>query len=133
MASFTITPLAGDSALVRGTDNSGVTGETKLDAREWNLFKMRDKHIAAHEEFDKAVTEFFKPLTDAAEAVSAVDKDKDPLYYEVLSDEVEAVEGQEEVRINLSRDSIILKAIETGETDRLVWVLGNLEVLDVIV
>lgn len=130
MASFTVQPLAGDRALVKGTDVNGVTDETVVDASEWNMFKQHDKHLAAHEAFDETVREFFKPITDAAKTVSKLDKNKDPLYYEVLSEEVEAVEGKDEVRFDLSYGSIILKAIEMDEVHRLIWVKGRLAVLD---
>lgn len=130
MASFTVQSLAGDRALVKGTDVNGVTDQTVVDAGEWNMFKQHDKHLAAHEAFDETVREFFKPITDAAKTVSELDKNKDPLYYEVLSEEVEAVEGKDEVRFDLSYGSIILKAIEMDEVHRLIWVNGKLEVLD---
>lgn len=132
-ASFTVLALTGQRALVRGTDFTGMTGETVLDSTEWTNVKAQLSHRDAHSEFDEAVEEFFAPLMAAVEklqqgATPAGSSDE----YVTLVEGTEAQQGQDEVRIQLNHDSIVLRLVERGDFGRLVWVNGTLEVLEVL-
>lgn len=128
--SFTITRLTDHRAMVRGTDQFGNTGTTVVSTAQLDELEEARAHQEAHEIFDNAVEEFFAPLTEAAEAFAQSGKEADdPIATYVLQYEVEAVEGQQEIRIPLSRDSQIIFLIEHNEFDRLVWVNDSLEVL----
>lgn len=120
---FQVQNMLGDQALVSGTDRSGNHGKTIISTAQWDELKARKNFSAATEEFDKAVEEFFAPLTEAAEAAAkAMVKPTDPTEYIVLTEEVESVEGKPAEIVPLSQDSIILRLIEEDKTDRLVWV-----------
>ena len=130
---FTINRLAGGRAIVDGTDVLNYTDRMVIDTTEWDRFNHDLQVQDAAESFDEAVREFYAPIIDAAEALSAqvpFEKDSDPLFYEVVAPAIDHVEGRSEVRIHLSKDSVILKLIERGDTDRLVWVNGSLEILE---
>lgn len=131
---FTTSHLTGGRVLVRGTDTTGTQGETVLDGTDWARAKQHAAHAEAHEGFDAAVEEFFAPLLEASErlestlAMPALDKDS----YFVIDEGEEPTTGRSPVVIRLSRDSVVLRLIEEGHTDRLVWVGGELEVLEVL-
>ena len=130
--SFTITNLAGNRALVKGQDALGNSGQQILDAEEWNEFSARNKHEEAHEAFDAAVEEFFAPLQDAVEALKETGKPKlDPLFFVTVQEGSAAVEATAEVIVHLHQHSAILRLIEQdSNTDRLIWVNDELEILD---
>lgn len=131
---FTTIPLTNERVLVKGTDIAGTADETIVSSAQWNELKVRDDVRRAQEDFDATVDEFFAPLLEAAEkAKGAVDKPRDPLGYVVIT---EGQEGRPAVRehvVTLTRDSIILRLIEQGNTDRLIWVNGELEVTEAAV
>ena len=64
--SFTTTALVGNRVLVTGTDFLGTEGKAVLDSSQWVAVNARKQHKQASKEFDDAVEEFFKPLTEAA-------------------------------------------------------------------
>ena len=126
---FTVTRLVGNRALVQGTDTLGTSGKTVVDTTQWDDINGHDQYSQAEADFESAVNQFFGPLIEAAEKFEReVDVPSDPAGYVVLQEEVEATEGQERVIVQLTRDSMILRLIEQGETDRLVWVGDTLEV-----
>lgn len=129
--SFTTIKLANERVLVRGSDVFGTTGETVLDSTQWSEVNSRKEFSQATDEFDKAVQEFFKPLTEAAEKASKkLEKPTDSMSYVVLQEGTEGVQAQPAQLIKLTRDSVILRILESGDTDRLCWVMDNLEVLE---
>jgi hypothetical protein len=130
---FTITRLVGNRAMVRGTDVHGSAGETVVDTTQWDDINGHGEYDQAQSAFDAAVQEFFAPLTEAAEKLAkAVNTPQDSLGYVVLQEGTDPVQGEERVLVKLTPDSMILRAIETGETDRLVWVGDNLEVAEYV-
>jgi len=129
---FTTTKLVDERVLVRGTDVFGTSGSTVLDSSQWSEVNSRKEFSQATDEFDKAVAEFFAPLTEAAEKINKkVTKQPDALSYVVLSEATEGVQAKPAQLIKLTKDSIILRIIEQGNTDRLAWVADELEVLAV--
>lgn len=131
---FTTMKLTGDRVLVKGEDRSGAYGETVLDSSEWSEVQARRDHAIAHDEFDRAVEKFFAPLNDAAEKLNAgfVKEDTDSSSFVVLNEGVDATPGEDRLVIKLSHDSIVLRLLEEGGEDRLVWVNDELEVLAVL-
>lgn len=126
---FTITKLVGHRALVAGTDRNNVTNQTVVDTAQWESLSENKELKAAQEAFDAAVTAHFADITAAAERVASVAKgDADPLTYIVSQEAVEGVAGQPERRVQLSHDSQVLRAVESGQHDRLVWVGDSLEI-----
>jgi hypothetical protein len=131
MSQFTTVALTGDRVLVKGTDRFGTEGQTVLDGYAWAEVKRHSAFKDATSTFDSAVEEFFAPLMDAAaqldEALSV--KQPDPDTYVVLEEGVEATAGKQREVIHLDPDSVVLRFIEAGQHDRLVWVMDRLEVM----
>ena len=122
---FQVQTMIGNEALVSGTDKLGNTGKMVVSTTQWDELKSRKNFSSAKEDFDKAVEEFFKPLTKAAKKAQkklAASQEQDPISYVVIDEGVEGVEAQPRQLMQLSRDSIVLRLIEEGDTDRLVWV-----------
>ena len=127
---FNLTRLANSRALVRGTD----PGESQiLSTEEWDAV---DQHLTQHvaaKAFDKAATDFFKPLTDAVDRFSQLQAESlpasNPLEKLVLREATEAVEGDEGETIFLGHDAQVLRAIATDQTELLIWVNGSIEIL----
>lgn len=133
MTEFTTTNLVDGRVLVTGTDQFGTSGRTVLDGGQWAEVNRRDDYSQANDAFDRAVEEFFKPLTDAVESrEKALERPTDSLAYVVLCEGTEGKAAQQENLVKLTKDSMILRAIETGETGRLVWVEEHIEILDVL-
>lgn len=128
---FTKLNLSGDRALIKGTDSQGVDGETVVSTAEWNEVKRRTQMTSAHKDFDRVVEEFFAPIVEAAEKlhVELDQTEQDESSFIVLDEGEEATAGRRRSVISLSRDSIVLRLIEEGHDNRLVWVNGDLEVL----
>jgi hypothetical protein len=131
---FTTLNLSGERVLVRGTDSQGTNGETVLDASEWNAVKARTQLASAHEDFDRVVEEFFAPITEALDKLHLEHDrtEQDEMSFIVLDEGEEATAGRRRSVITLSKDSIVLRLIEGGHSDRLVWVHDELEVLEVL-
>lgn len=126
---FTTTELANDRVLVEGTDVRGREGQQVLDASTWFERKRRTEVSAAHDAFDAKVAEFFAPIEEAAAQLEAAHRiEIDPLLYVVEQEEVEGRAPQAERLVQLDNASAILRAIETGNTDRLIWVNGELTI-----
>lgn len=134
MTSFTKLNLSNNRVVIKGTDNEGNYGETVVSSAEWTEVQRRDQHSQAHVDFDAAVEEFFKPVTDAAEKLELQfnDRSRDPLGFVTLQEGVASTQGQDEVVIRLSKDSTILRCLDEGHEDRLVWVNSELEILEVL-
>ena len=128
---FTTLALTGERVLVKGTDNTGTDGQVVLDSSEWNSVQRELGFTQAHKDFDEAVENFYRPLVEAAEKAKQafVQPEMDSDSYVVV---VEGSDGerpvQREIR-KLGPDSIVLRILESGDHDRLVWVNERLEVL----
>ena len=127
MSNFTTTALANEFFLVEGTDVRGRYGEHILDGSEWLEIKRALGTDTAKAELDAAVEEFFKPLVEAADAFAAAKAPVvDALSVVVLNEGTTGEPAREREVIHLSQASQILRAIEEGTTDRLLWVDGEL-------
>ena len=126
---FNITRLAGERALVQGTDE----GETAiLYTDEFDRLKGNTALKEAEADFDAKVKEFFAPVTEASEAFEQAKKAaltvNDPAFRVVVQEAIEATAGQAERVHILGRDAAILRLIESGDTSRLLWVNGAIEI-----
>ena len=125
--SFTVTYLAGDRALVQEE-----THQIILDAEEYLAMKLRQEKTGLIAQYDQSVADFFKPLTDVADKIKSVEGQEnriDPDFHFVLA---EGTEGEEPVRrevYRLEKDTVILRLIEEGRTERLIWIGDQLEIL----
>ena len=128
---FRTTDLAGNRVLIEGTDQRGTYGQQVIDAQEWVEIRARLNHADAHEVFDEAVKDFFAPLVKAVDALQEDHKPKiDPLSVIVLQEGEASTEGQPEIAIALSYESMILRLLEQDpQTSRLIWVNDILEIL----
>ena len=128
--SFTTTELVNNRVLVEGTDRLGILNRTVLDTTQFNELYQSDQHAAAHEAFDAAVDAFYAPLLEAVEAFDtahAAARDED-LFEVVVQEAVEPTAGQPEIRRRLTQDTVILRLIEQGDDDRLIWIGDSLEI-----
>lgn len=130
--SFTTTRLVDNRVLVKGTDVFGTEGSEVLDSTQWDEINADEQYSAASEAFDAAVEAFFAPLLDAADqAMAATAKpEPDPITYVVKSEPVEGVPAQAGELVKLSRESIVLRIVGSADSSRLVWVNGQLEILE---
>lgn len=128
---FHTTDLSGNRVLVEGTDIRGNAGSQVIDANEWLEIKGALKYNEAHEQFDDTVRSFFAPLMEAVDALQADRQPQlDPLSYVVVQEGVDSVQGQDEIAVRLSPDSMILRLLESDpQTGRLIWVNDVLEIL----
>lgn len=125
--SFNITQLAGNKVLVDGTDYRGTTGETILDGAGFANLQEQERLRDAHAEFDASVEDFFAPLLEAAEKLDAKHEVVlDPLTNIVIDEGSEGEVRRSATIIELDTDTAILRAIDSGNTDRLVWVKDEL-------
>ena len=122
--SFIVQLMLGAQALVSGADHLGNEGKTIVSTTQWDELKDRSNFSSATEDFDAAVEAFFAPLQEASAKIekAAAGKEQDPTEYIVLKKGVKAVTGETDQIVELNKDSIILRLIEEGNTDRLVWV-----------
>lgn len=130
--SFTVTALTGDRVLVEGTDTRGKVGSEVLVASYWADHKAQLADKKLHEEFNAKVEAFYQPLTDAADELKAAHETAvkvDTSAYVVVQEGVEGVAPQAEAIVRLERGDQIVRLIESGDTDRLVWVGETLEIL----
>ena len=125
---FNVTELAGHRALVTGDANQ----QCILDTTERDELRFLIENREVDEMFNQDIEDFFDPLTRAAERhdrhhellAQQFNQADDPAFNFVLKAGVEGVEAVEEERVVLSHDSVVLRLIDSGRTDRLVWV-GN--------
>lgn len=124
-AHFTSTKLAGDDYLVAGTDVHGNSGKVVLDGSDWNAVLAARATDVALEAFDAKVTEFFRPLTEAAEELKAAREaaaQGDELFRVVITKGTKGTPAQEEQVVHLDTSGAILRLIDEGRFDRLLWV-----------
>ena len=125
--SFTITYLADDRALVQED-----THQIILDAEEYLAMKLHQEKTGLIAQYDQSVADFFKPLTDMADKIKGVEEQEnriDPDFHVVLA---EGTEGEEPIRrevYRLEKSTVILRLIEEGRTERLIWIGDDLEIL----
>lgn len=131
---FTKLNLSGQRVLIKGTDSQGTTGQTIVSSEEWTEVLRHTGTSQAQKDFDASVEKFFAPITDAAEALTLQfnDRVRDPLSFVSLQEGVAPTAGQEEAVIRLSHDSMVLRALDEGHDDRLIWVGDTLEILEVL-
>ena len=123
MSNFTTTALANENFLVEGTDVRGRYGECVIHGGEWLEIKRALGTDTAKEQLNAAIEEFFKPLVEAADAFAAAKAPVvDALSVVVLNEGTTGEPAREREVVHLSRDSQILRAIEEGAADRLLWV-----------
>lgn len=130
---FTTRVLTGERVLVKGTDIEGTTDSCVVDGSQWFDLKRQQDAAKAEDQFGEAVEQFFAPLLEAAEkfeGAGAVVPDE--LTYIVLDEGEEGVAHRSQRVVGLTPDSVVLRAIEEGQSDRLVWVDSHLEVLAVL-
>ena len=129
---FTINRLVGNRAVIAGNDKFGTVNSIVVDTTQWDDINKTTQFDQAQEAFEAAVEEFYAPILEAAEkAKQAIKRPTDSIGYVVLHEGVEATAGQAEHLIHLNHDSILMRVVESGNTDRLMWVGDNLEVLEV--
>ena len=126
---FNVTRLAGARALVQGTDE----GEsTILYTEEFDELKGNTALKEAETDFGAKVKEFFAPVVEASEAFEQAKKAaltvNDPAFRVVVQEAIEATAGQHERVHILGRDTAILRLIDSGDTSRLLWVNGFIEI-----
>ena len=131
MSMFNTTKLAGHRVLVQ--DDIGERSEI-LDSSEWDEIKLHVAHHDAADAFDASVKEFFAPILEAADAVGEslaklAAEANDPAFTLVISEGTEGIEAEPAETITLSRDSAILRMIESGDTSRLIWVGSKIEII----
>ena len=128
---FNVTRLAGARALVQGTDE----GEsTILFTTEYDELKGDTTLKEAEADFGAKVKEFFAPVVEASEAFEQAKKAaltvNDPAFRVVVQEAIEATAGQRERVHFVQRDTAILRLIESGDTSRLIWVNGDIEITE---
>ena len=127
MSNITAIALANEFFLVEGTDVRSKHGECIVDGGEWLAIKRALGTDTAKAQLDAAVEEFFKPLVEAADAFAAAKAPVvDALSVVVLNEGTAGEPAREREVVHLGRDAQILRAIEDGTTDRLLWVDGVL-------
>lgn len=133
---FTVTRLADSQALISGTDRFSVSGQMVVSTAQWDDIKNNKLFHKATEAFDDQVQEFFKDILDAAAEVQAVldgsKKAQDPNEFVVFSEGTEGVAAVEPEIRRLSHDSQVLRLIEEGNSDRLLWVHDELVITEYI-
>jgi hypothetical protein len=129
---FTTQRLVNNRMLVRGTDILGVDGQCTLSTTQWDDINADKAFSQAEAEFNKAVEAFFAPLEAAKDQFekAASRPDLDPATFVVLEEPVEGQPSKPGRMIKLSHDSVVLRLLEQGNSNRLVWVGDMLEVLE---
>jgi hypothetical protein len=119
---FAQTLLAGERVLVQGPSGE----QCILDADQFNELKRQKAFDAAAEEFDQVVNEFFAPMLDAISLIQdklgATEIRTDDPYVLVLEPAVEGAEGRPAKTVYLDHDTAVLRLLEAGQEDRLVWI-----------
>ena len=130
-AQFKTTRLANHRVLVKGTDQFGTTNQTVLDSTQWDGIQAKVNQTTAEDQFNAAVEEFYAPLLEKIDAIVAAEEKSivDDAYVLTVGETVDAVEAVEPTVYRLSQDSAILRLIEEGRSDRLVWVNDTLEII----
>ena len=121
---FTTTELVNGTILVEGTDVRGVTDQEVLDPSFWNQRKLAAQQVEAVALVDAAIEALVAPVNAAIEQANALvaKAELDPLTY-VLEGEDQAHQVATSARLHkLDRGSIVLRAIDEGQEDRLIWI-----------
>lgn len=130
-AVFSLTPLRGDRFAVKGTDRFGTEGETVVYAPQIRGLENDQKMAEAHEAFDAQVEKFFAPLIGAQDILAEAHmRQVDPLSVVVLDEGSEGVTAREAKLVELSHGAMVVRAIREGHADRLMWINGELEILE---
>lgn len=129
---FTTTRLVNNRVSVRGTDINGVEGQCVLDSRQWDELAERAEYQVARAKFDEATRAFYEPLNKATEQLEAAQAGNEPdeLTFIELEPGEEHVVGRTPQRVYLTHDSQVLRLLGGGNTDRLVWVGDQLEIVE---
>lgn len=127
---FNTTKLAGSRVLVQGSDE----GESMiLDSSQYDELAARTSLKEAEAAFSDAIKEIFAPLTEAAEKAEAIAKlareVTDPAFSIELEPAVKGVQERPAVVVHLDHDTVILRMIASGDTSRLIWVDGCIEIV----
>lgn len=121
MSKFITTRLAGDRMLV----TNGGKKQAILDTAQWDYIKSLTETNEAQADFDKAVKDFFAPLTEAIDKIEEAKAPKvDDTYLVVTGETVEGTPGKQARAYHLGHDAAVLRILESGDHSRLVWV-GN--------
>ena len=127
--SFGTTALTYDRFLIEGTDSKGTIGKTVVNGGQFLQLKDVTKDSAAHEAFDKAVEKFYAPITKAVAALEAAHiANAEDLFTEVIQPAVQSISGQPAITVRLEHETVVLRLIEAGDYDRLIWVGDSLEI-----
>lgn len=133
MSTFNKQQLANERALITGKDDAGENHKVIVSTLDYNQRNQRNKVELAQEAFDSAVEEFYAPILEAAEAANqSVVPTRDPAFFDVISEGSEGVPAQREHVERLPQDTVVLRLIEAGRTDRLIWVGDTIEVLEYV-
>lgn len=128
---FNTTRLSGQRVLVTGDTQEQ---HTILSASEWDSVKTNTKVEAMEKSFEAEVEKFFAPLVAASEKMEQVFLDTmpkvDPDRVIVLKEAVKGTPEEPAELLVLSDDSLILKLIDEGKTDRLIWVGSSIEIIE---
>lgn len=130
-AQFTLTELVDGSTLIEGTDVRGTTGSQIVFASAWAELKRKGEVDQAVAGVDAAIAKLVAPITEALDQLNTVRTTPalDPLAYVELEPEVEHVRGQQRQLVKLDSGSILVRAIEEGAVDRLIWVRDELTLI----
>lgn len=125
--SFDTLELSNEQYLVSGTDIRGNWGEQVIDGSQWNEIKRASGTDEAKAAMEEAIEKFFEPLSKALDEYSEAKAPKvDDLAVVVLSEGSPGVDPSVRQVVHLWPDSQVLRAIDEGKTDRLIWVDGRL-------
>lgn len=126
MSTFNTTRLANHRVLVEGDGNQQI-----LDSTQFDDLLQHEAVNDAEEVFNDQVASFFAPLTEAAEALAHnMAQAVDPAFIYVIDEGQDHTEGKGRVVIDLDHDTVVLRLIDSGDTSRLVWVAGAIEILE---
>ena len=135
MKQFSLKYLTGNRVYVYGTNDAGLPHEVVLDGTV--LREIQQHHLVhkAGDAYDRTVEEFFAPLTDAAEMLQLMQQplEADPAFVYVVEEGVDPVKGVEPEAYKLDHDGAVLRLLEAGDIDRLIWVsLGNTSSIEIL-
>lgn len=131
---FTVTRLAGNRAVVSGTDAAKNKGSVILDTTQYDHIAHSTAVAEATAEFDATVHAFYAEIEAATDKLTEAQNapvNSDDRFKLVVSEAVEGACAHPEISITLSKDTVILRLIDAGESDQLVWVGDALEILAV--
>lgn len=135
MKQFTLKYLTGNRVYVYGTNDAGIPHEVVLDGTVLREIQKHHWEHKAGDAYDRTVEEFFAPLTDAAETLQLVQQplEADPAFVYVIEKGVKPVEGVKPEAYKLDHDGAVLRLLEAGDIDRLIWVsLGNTSSIEIL-